>query len=102
MTSKRIGDAALVAVLLVLASVPSVITVPESASARADASSAALTEYWEEIYTDQYASLVAAGTEQLEPDLLAKAEPDECFNGPGVPYTGTAPLCEPCTTTADC
>jgi hypothetical protein len=26
--------------------------------------------------------------------LLAKAEPDECFNGPGVPYTGTVPLCE--------
>lgn len=30
----------------------------------------------------------------LDAHLLAKAEPDECFNGPGVPYTGTVPICE--------
>ncbi len=30
----------------------------------------------------------------LDRELLAKAEPDECFNGIGVPYSGTVPLCE--------
>jgi hypothetical protein len=33
-------------------------------------------------------------TTWLDRDLLAKAEPDECFNGVGVPYTGTVPICE--------
>jgi len=28
----------------------------------------------------------------LDPDLLAKAEPDECFNGIGQPYSGTVSL----------
>ena len=33
-------------------------------------------------------------TTWLDRELLAKAEPDECFNGIGVPYSGTVPLCE--------
>jgi hypothetical protein len=51
-----------------------------------------LEQYWQESYPEQLEA--AAGPPSLYiPELLAKAEPDECFNGIGVPYTGTVPDC---------
>ena len=50
-----------------------------------------LTEYWLDAYQAPEGELP---TTWLNRELLAKAKPDECFNGIGVPYTGTVPTCE--------
>jgi hypothetical protein len=93
MAKKRIGTALLVCMLLAVAWVPVRFSAAPSAAAGARDDVAALTEYWQATYPDQFAFDLAAAPAQDDFELLAKAEPDECFNGPGVPYTGTVPLC---------
>jgi hypothetical protein len=52
-----------------------------------------LQQFWMTLYGSPQGA-PKSSTTSLERELLAKAKPDECFNGPGVPYTGTVPLCE--------
>jgi len=53
-----------------------------------------LEDYWLSTYQAPHTPQSELTTLALDTQLLAKAEADECFNGPGVPYTGTVPLCE--------
>lgn len=53
-----------------------------------------LAQFWLDLYQAPPAAGLQQVTPSLDVTLLAKAEPDECFNGPGVPYTGTVPICE--------
>ena len=88
MDSRKTWIGLLVVVLLVGAWAPAGIAAAPEATGPVDDVSA-LTDYWRGCYPDQFTAELAAAPEQFEPELLAKAEPDECFNGPGVPYTGT-------------
>ena len=92
MARGKVWTGLLVVVLLVGALVPAGRTTAPAAAGSVDDLST-LTGYWRDLYPDQFSSESATFTEQFEPELLAKAEPDECFNGPGVPYTGTVPVC---------
>jgi hypothetical protein len=53
-----------------------------------------LAQFWLAVYDGSLAPQPQRSADLLEVELLAKAEPDECFNGPGQPYTGTVPICE--------
>ncbi|HSJ52324.1 MAG TPA: hypothetical protein VLC52_01140, partial [Anaerolineae bacterium] len=53
-----------------------------------------LAQYWSGVDEGAPTPALHPSAPVLDVALLAKAEPDECFNGPGVPYTGTVPLCE--------
>ena len=54
----------------------------------------ALSEYWLGAYPAPQAVEGELPTTLLARELLAKAQPDECFNGIGLPYSGTVPVCE--------
>ena len=53
-----------------------------------------LKEFWRDTYAVPQLPGSELATTLLDRELLAKAAPDECFNGIGVPYTGTVPICE--------
>jgi hypothetical protein len=53
-----------------------------------------LAEYWLGAHNVPQAPAAELPTTWLDRELLAKASPDECFNGVGLPYNGTVPTCE--------
>lgn len=55
-------------------------------------SSEQLEQFWQELYPQQVEPAGVIPPVYVS-ELLAKAVPDECYNGIGIPYTGTAPIC---------
>ncbi len=55
-------------------------------------SSDQLEQFWQGLYPEQVDSAIVPPSLYI-PELLAKAAPDECYNGIGAPYTGTVPDC---------
>ena len=52
-----------------------------------------LEQFWQEMYPAQSFGIAAADTNVYTHGLLAKAAPDECFDGIGFPITATLPDC---------
>jgi hypothetical protein len=52
-----------------------------------------LEQFWQEMYPSAQPLSIASHTNVYTTELLAKASPDECFNGIGVPMTNMAGSC---------
>ena len=53
----------------------------------------ALEQFWQEMYPGESFGIAVADTNVYTHELLAKATPDECFDGIGTPVTYTVPDC---------
>ena len=65
-------------------------TAPPSPQEQRDA----LAGFWQTAYDNPPVARGELPNTWLDRELLAKAAPDECFNGVGAPYLGSVPTCE--------
>ena len=94
MCIKRLPAILVLSLLLLTAYLSSETTTAGAVSPTPLGQLEALQEYWRDTYAAPQPPGSELPTTWLDRDLLAKAAPDECFNGIGMPYTGTVPICE--------